>query len=852
MPERRDTMTQQYLPSENSMSLQPTSVIQPQGQTEITHKFHESVGLNIQLNSERGIAARCREYNHAVLLSELGLENNELFEISIQEVAPEWSGSLKIGVLENDSGNWLTSKDLVPGMTSVPHDAWYLTGNEVRHKGNVLCSNYCPSLDWLRVGDKIGLKRSHEGNLKFYINGEDMGVAAINVPELVWAVVELFGSTVAVSITSSKQQINIISLNASLRLQDSLELLLDPMPPIMRNDAGMDMSIDTSEAKLNEIVLTPTQPVSVLSTGETDWCYGFHENHGRNVELVGRTVARRVASYNQGVVMSNRPLIKGKIFQIEIDKINDRWVSGILCGVSCISPEKATFPLTALGFKKYSWIICSDWMSHNGTKVKTRYGANLENLLIGSTIGLLIDEDSRLHLYVNGTDQGIAATDLPPYVYAVIDLYGQIEQVSLIGTTSETVYTDNDAINIAIASNVDRAVNEIEDVENSREKADLECHEKENTPAISADFFLNLEIVDDDITNFSNTSETTSRPHPSQSNNIAQFNNDVPGKSMISSVHSDSNNSVSESEISNDARTSMLGCSKLKNNTQETSYDSNTIPNNDMENLDDNEPNVMTSMRNDCTNVEINNATNINIKNGSAASSSNMSNLNTAINSMNANNAINESIASNGQMNNIAACNVNVNLNHVTVNNINQDNSQCHNITADSSNLDAISCNNLLPVSSQDLTPINRPHNQMKNFNDSAIVVSNQNILSHNSQQPTLRVTSSPSTPLTSTIIVGPVKKCEYLKACMRLKKSLVLPDEFFSLDEVMCYCNSCYKIEGDVAICKKGEPPAEFVVPVNWVRFPLKQSINSNQIPQSTTDKWHVAYYGTRLDSIR
>ena len=128
MQERRDTMTQQYLQSENSTSQQPTSVIQPQAQTEIMHKFHESVGLNIQLNSERSIAIRCGEYSNAVLLSDTPLENNELFEISIHEIAREWSGSLRIGVISHESGNWLTSMNLVPGMTSIPVDSWYLTG----------------------------------------------------------------------------------------------------------------------------------------------------------------------------------------------------------------------------------------------------------------------------------------------------------------------------------------------------------------------------------------------------------------------------------------------------------------------------------------------------------------------------------------------------------------------------------------------------------------------------------------------------------------------------------------------------------------------------------------------------
>lgn len=108
-----------------------------------------------------------------------------------------------------------------------------ISGNQVRHKGYVLSLNYCPSLEWLRANDKIGLKVTHDGNLKFYINGEDMGIAASNLPE-VYVVVELFGSTTAVGITSSKQPNTVISPNASLRLQDSLELLLDPMPPMIR------------------------------------------------------------------------------------------------------------------------------------------------------------------------------------------------------------------------------------------------------------------------------------------------------------------------------------------------------------------------------------------------------------------------------------------------------------------------------------------------------------------------------------------------------------------------------------------------------------------------------------------
>jgi neuralized-like protein 4 len=84
---------------------------------------------------------RRREYSNAVLLSNEALENNEIFEIKILEVMKEWSGSLRIGVVSNESGSWLTSMNLVPGMTSIPADSWYLTG---------LCNaSYSNSFLWL-------------------------------------------------------------------------------------------------------------------------------------------------------------------------------------------------------------------------------------------------------------------------------------------------------------------------------------------------------------------------------------------------------------------------------------------------------------------------------------------------------------------------------------------------------------------------------------------------------------------------------------------------------------------------------------------------------------------------------
>jgi len=47
-------------------------------------------------------------------------------------------------------------------------------------------------------------------------------------------------------------------------------------------------------------------------------------------------------------------------------------------------------------------------------------------------IGLRVDSDSTLHLVVDGLDCGAIVRELPSVCYAVVDLYGQCEQVTVV------------------------------------------------------------------------------------------------------------------------------------------------------------------------------------------------------------------------------------------------------------------------------------------------------------------------------------------------------------------------------------------------------------------------------------
>ena len=74
---------------------------------------------------------------------------------------------------------------------------------------------------------------------------------------------------------------------------------------------------------------------------------------------------------------------------------------------------------------------------HNGVKVRSRYGPNINSLLAGHTLGLVVTSDNCLHLFVNGVDQGVAATNIPDTVWVAVDLYGKCDEIAIVNNTGE-------------------------------------------------------------------------------------------------------------------------------------------------------------------------------------------------------------------------------------------------------------------------------------------------------------------------------------------------------------------------------------------------------------------------------
>lgn len=72
----------------------------------------------------------------------------------------------------------------------------------------------------------------------------------------------------------------------------------------------------------------------------------------------------------------------------------------------------------------------------DGHAMIEEYGRDLDQLDEGDRIGVMRNSAGVLRFFVNGVDQGPAATGLPPSVYAVVDMYGKCAQVTIVDQDS--------------------------------------------------------------------------------------------------------------------------------------------------------------------------------------------------------------------------------------------------------------------------------------------------------------------------------------------------------------------------------------------------------------------------------
>lgn len=160
----------------------------------------------------------------------------------------------------------------------------------------------------------------------------------------------------------------------------------------------------------------------------------FHSRCGSLVKLSTncRTSERRrpLDEFNNGVVMTHRPLKDNELFEIRIDKLVDKWSGSIEVGVTTHNPAALHFPATMTNMRSGTIMMSGCGILTNGKGTRREYGEfNLDELREGDRVGMMRKANGHLHYFINGQDQGIAAERVSPTLWGVIDLYGMTIKV---------------------------------------------------------------------------------------------------------------------------------------------------------------------------------------------------------------------------------------------------------------------------------------------------------------------------------------------------------------------------------------------------------------------------------------
>ncbi|XP_046400462.1 neuralized-like protein 4 [Ischnura elegans] len=151
-------------------------------------KFHPICGSNVALSDDGTSAQKINmdeEFNGFVL-TERPLRRNEMFEVMLDKVITKHKYNMGLGVTS-----------FAPGSITVDHMNRLKSGNWMRYdknfhmNGALKTANFGHELHKLKEGDRVGVMVNSMGTLHFFVNGQDEGPAAANLPPTLYGVFEL-------------------------------------------------------------------------------------------------------------------------------------------------------------------------------------------------------------------------------------------------------------------------------------------------------------------------------------------------------------------------------------------------------------------------------------------------------------------------------------------------------------------------------------------------------------------------------------------------------------------------------------------------------------------------------------
>ncbi|XP_071444930.1 neuralized-like protein 4 [Hetaerina americana] len=153
-------------------------------------------------------------------------------------------------------------------------------------------------------------------------------------------------------------------------------------------------------------------------------------NDGRSAEKIN------LEDPLNGVVLTNRPLRRNERLEVRLDKKHNKFSYSIGIGITSNIPESFNIPDHMYNLKSGNWMMYHTSVYINGAEKVKGYGTNFNELKVGDRVGVSVNNLGTLHFFVNGVDQGPAASNIPEVVYGVFELYYNAAKGTIVDPSS--------------------------------------------------------------------------------------------------------------------------------------------------------------------------------------------------------------------------------------------------------------------------------------------------------------------------------------------------------------------------------------------------------------------------------
>lgn len=316
------------------------------------------------------------------------------FEVKIEEATTGMPDGLAIGVTTVNP----TTLKHVPEILDGLGQAWL-----VGFDGIMYDANDFSEVDWypseLRIGDRVGVLVTPEGQLQIFVNGKWRldGPKNVDISRPLFLALDLIGNTEAVSLVPQARC------------------------PAAAGGGG-------NRASAN--------PKTGLR--------GFHrQSLGRQLRLLGEwTVEHMGKEELQGTALGAAPLefseTKERYFEVHIDEVIQGRPDGMAIGVTSHRPEEILDPPVSSDALRPAWLVGFDGAVWDGAKMEWLLSDwDTRQLAVGDAVGATVDSQGTLRIFVNGRQVAKGPNiQTQAALYPMVDLLGTVKRVSLLPVAS--------------------------------------------------------------------------------------------------------------------------------------------------------------------------------------------------------------------------------------------------------------------------------------------------------------------------------------------------------------------------------------------------------------------------------